>query len=112
MRMDNGQTVYIAGLRRFDEVDTELKVPILGDIPILNIFFKSRITIMENTELMIFLTCNIIPDNFNELSPYQKGRYDTLGGIPLEEINATKKMIKAYGRDQMRDPTYKWRRPK
>ncbi|HIB55104.1 MAG TPA: hypothetical protein EYO39_09990 [Nitrospirales bacterium] len=112
MRMDNGQTVYIAGLRRFDEVDTELKVPILGDIPILNIFFKSRSTTMSNTELMIFLTCNIIPDNFNELSPYQKDRYDTLGGIPPEEINATKKMIKAYGRDQMRDPTYKWRRPK
>lgn len=112
MRMNNGQTVYIAGLRRYDTGKIEAKVPILGDIPILGFFFKSQGTDLTNTELLIFLTCNIIEDDFNELTPYEKRKFDRLGGITEDDIDSTPDMLESYGTNQMRDPIYKWRRPK
>ena len=112
MRMGNGQTVYIAGLRRLSDSETQTKVPILGDIPVLGLLFKTTSTDTQNTELMIFLTCTIVQDVFQELTPYQKQKYDTLGGVEKSDIDATRKMVDAYGKDQMRDPIYKWRRAK
>ncbi|MFP6581613.1 MAG: type II and III secretion system protein, partial [Candidatus Hydrogenedentota bacterium] len=112
MRMNNGQTVYIAGLRRHDAGHNERKFPILGDIPFLSFFFKSQSTELRDTELLVFLTCNIIEDDFNELTPHEKRQFDLLGGIAEEDINSTKNLLKSYSKDQQRDPIYKWRRPK
>lgn len=112
MRMNNGQTVYIAGLRRHDAAHAERKFPVLGDIPFLSFFFKNQRTDLRDTELLVFLTCNIIEDDFNELTPDEKRKFDILGGIAEEDINATKALVNTYGKDQMRDPIYKWRRPK
>ena len=112
MRMADGQTVYIAGLRRYDESIGDVKVPFLGDIPILNLLFKKHKTDKTNNELMIFLTCNIVKDGFSELTPYEKQQYDLLGGTPLDETNAMRSMIDAYGKNPIRDPYYKWRRAK
>ncbi len=112
MRMEDGQTVYIAGLRRYDESIGDSKVPFLGDIPVLNIFFKKHKSEKTNNELMVFLTCNIIKDEFTELTPFEKEQYDLLGGKPLDETNAMRSMIDAYGKDPIRDPFYKWRRAK
>jgi type II secretory pathway component GspD/PulD (secretin) len=112
MRMEDGQTVYIAGLRRYDESIGDSKVPFLGDIPVLNFFFKKHKSEKTNNELMVFLTCNIIKDEFTELTPFEKEQYDLLGGKPLDETNAMRSMIDAYGKDPIRDPFYKWRRAK
>jgi type II secretory pathway component GspD/PulD (secretin) len=112
MRMDSGQTVYIAGLRRLTTTETQAKVPVLGSIPILGLLFRSTVSDTQNSELMIFLTCSIVGSQFDELTPYQKERYDTLGGIDPNDINGTRDMLKSYGRNQLRDPIYKWKRAK
>jgi type II secretory pathway component GspD/PulD (secretin) len=110
--LNDGQSVMIGGLRRFDETITESKVPILGDIPVLGVLFKQQLTDERQTELMIFITCNIIPENMPELTPYEKTQYDRMGGMDFE-VNGSKTVWDNYmSRDQNRTPFYKWRRSK
>ncbi|MCH7958825.1 MAG: hypothetical protein IID08_01765 [Candidatus Hydrogenedentes bacterium] len=112
LRLNDGQTVYIGGLRKFDDDLTVRKVPILGDIPILNLLFSNRIVDKQSIELLIFMTCNVLADDFPDLTPYQKEQYDRLGGHPLVP-DATRETVRSYIHpEEMRDPFYKWRRSK
>ena len=43
-------------------VDSENKVPILGDIPVLGYAFKRRTKQNQKTELLIFLTPHVVQD--------------------------------------------------
>ena len=64
VRLLNGQTLAIGGLKRQAERVTMNKVPILGDIPVLGWFFTNR---REQTpsgkdqlDLLIFLTVHLV----------------------------------------------------
>lgn len=59
---DNGQTIVLGGLVDSDQRNTETKVPILGDIPILGFLFKGQSRSVEETTLMVFLRTTIIRD--------------------------------------------------
>jgi type II secretory pathway component GspD/PulD (secretin) len=69
----NGQTIVISGIRQETEGKTKRKVPILGDIPILNLLFSSESEDTQVSELVIFITPIVVdnPDendvNFNEI---------------------------------------------
>lgn len=56
----NGDTAVLGGLMKEDDVEKIMKVPLLGDIPILGWLFKSRSTSKEKTNMLIFLTPKII----------------------------------------------------
>lgn len=56
----SGETVVMGGLIREDESVTKRKVPILGDIPILGNFFKSKYSERTKKNLLIFLTATIV----------------------------------------------------
>jgi type II secretory pathway component GspD/PulD (secretin) len=56
----DGQTVVIGGLMQNQKVNSEKKVPLLGDIPLLGMLFKHRTTDNEKKELLIFLTPHIV----------------------------------------------------
>lgn len=56
----NGQTVAIGGLISEEDSNSESKVPILGDIPIIGWLFKSKKTTRRRTNLVIFLTPHIL----------------------------------------------------
>lgn len=58
--VENGQTAVIGGLTTQDEVETEIGIPILKDIPIIGMFFRYRNTRMETRDLVIFVTPTII----------------------------------------------------
>src|SRR5438477_12210557 len=49
----NGQTVIIGGLMEDSKADTESRIPLLGDIPILGNLFKHKIKSTAKTELLI-----------------------------------------------------------
>ncbi|MFW5803105.1 MAG: hypothetical protein ACOCWJ_04230, partial [Verrucomicrobiota bacterium] len=57
----SGQTIAIGGLVNERERDSESKVPVLGDIPLLGRAFRYNSTNMTKTETIIFLTVKIIP---------------------------------------------------
>lgn len=56
----DGTTIIIAGLMTDSTVDTEKKVPVLGDIPILGLAFRSKDETVVKNELIFFLTPSII----------------------------------------------------
>lgn len=56
----NQQTVIIGGLIKNQKSETETKIPLLGDIPGLGILFKRKTTTDAKTELLIFLTPQIV----------------------------------------------------
>jgi general secretion pathway protein D len=56
------QTVVIGGLMADRINNTETKIPLLGDIPILGYFFKNTSKTMQKTNLLIVLTPYVIRD--------------------------------------------------
>jgi type IV pilus assembly protein PilQ len=58
--VDDGQTAVIGGLIRSNESVTERGVPVLMDIPLLGMLFKSNTTVKQKRELLIFLTPKIL----------------------------------------------------
>ena len=55
-------TVVISGLIREDRVKNVAKIPILGDIPVLGVLFRSTVDKKQRTNLLIFVTPHIVTD--------------------------------------------------
>lgn len=67
VRVLDGQTVILGGLRRKASLDAEEKIPFLGEIPgIGKLFGTTRLT-DNNTEMIFFITPRIILDAREEL---------------------------------------------
>ena len=60
--VENGQTAVIAGLTTQDEVQSEVGIPILKDIPIIGMLFRFRTSKTESRDLVIFVTPTIIEE--------------------------------------------------
>jgi type IV pilus secretin PilQ/predicted competence protein len=58
----DGETIVIGGLISESLTDNISKIPVLGDIPVLGWLFKSKHVDRTRTELLIFVTPNILPD--------------------------------------------------
>jgi len=58
--VSSGQTAVIGGLTTEDEVESEVGVPIIKDIPLLGMLFKYTTSRMENRDLVIFVTPTIV----------------------------------------------------
>ncbi|MFH1380647.1 MAG: secretin N-terminal domain-containing protein [Candidatus Omnitrophota bacterium] len=82
----DGNTIFIGGLISENNVDTENKVPLLGDIfgdvPFLGRLFKSTGTKREKKELIFFITVHIVKDSQSLLEFIQRGL--TEGSIPKD----------------------------
>lgn len=61
--VENGQTAVIGGLTTQDEVNAEIGVPILKDIPIIGMLFKFKQTRSESRDLVIFVTPTIVEED-------------------------------------------------
>jgi type IV pilus assembly protein PilQ len=58
--VDNGQTVVLGGIYEIDKSNTIVKVPGLGDIPVLGALFRQSTRIVNKAELLIFVTPRIL----------------------------------------------------
>lgn len=56
----DNQTIIIGGLIKDDKSTRIRKVPFLGDIPLLKLLFSRRETIIEKTELLVFITPHVV----------------------------------------------------
>jgi type II secretory pathway component GspD/PulD (secretin) len=59
----SGNTLVLGGLVRDDVRESNIKVPILGDIPILGYAFRSDAKEREKANLLIFITPTIIQES-------------------------------------------------
>jgi len=60
VRARDGNTIVIGGLIQTTTSDTERKVPMLGDLPLLGNFFKGTSKIKKRKELVLFLTPHVV----------------------------------------------------
>jgi len=58
----NGETVVLGGVFRTEDVQSEAKVPVLGDIPYIGKLFKQTSVRQVKTETLIFITPRILAD--------------------------------------------------
>ncbi|HNW83733.1 MAG TPA: type II secretion system secretin GspD, partial [bacterium] len=57
---ENEQTIVIGGLMKDSITESENKVPLLGDIPVLGVFFKYKRNVKKKVNLLIIITPHII----------------------------------------------------
>ncbi len=60
--VNDGQTVVLGGIYETERRETVNKVPFLGDIPGLGVLFRSKQTVTNKAELLIFVTPKILSE--------------------------------------------------
>jgi len=69
IELQNGQSFAISGLINNTMSTTMQKIPGIGDIPILGLLFKSKAAQKHQTELVVMITPEILPNNSRGLTP-------------------------------------------
>lgn len=91
VRLKNQETFIIAGLIQEDIISSKIKVPVLGDIPILGNIFKSYEKSNRQNEVIIMLKPYIIKDTI-----IKKDNYSQKEGkirLSIEEYNVWKEKM-------------------
>lgn len=60
--VENGGTVVIGGIFELTESDSEAKVPLLGDIPVMGNLFKTKSKSTNKQEMLVFITPKMVSD--------------------------------------------------
>jgi len=59
MRVKDGESIVIGGLKRTDVTKSVVKIPLLGDIPLLGAFFQTTVDSKAESEIIIVVTPKI-----------------------------------------------------
>ncbi|MDH4225707.1 MAG: type II secretion system secretin GspD, partial [Deltaproteobacteria bacterium] len=99
--VDNSSTVAIGGLIQDKEISNEVKVPCLGDIPILGWFFKRTSEGLQKTNLIVFIRPTIINSQADlaRVTRRVQERYDA---TRKPSANTRKTLRKGFGLDKTR----------
>lgn len=62
LNVRSGQTLVIGGLYQVEQSKTQRKIPLLGDIPVIGELFKRTDKQQRETELVVFVTPEIVTD--------------------------------------------------
>lgn len=60
--LTDGETIVIGGLVSESMIEEASKVPLLGDLPVLGVFFRNTLNQKVRKELLVFITARIVPD--------------------------------------------------
>ncbi len=110
--VDDGGILILGGLIQDEVSDTESKVPLLGDIPLIGFLFRTQLTTKTKANLMVFLRPSILRDHrdaafvtnekYNYLRGIESGAYNEEDGSfgllddlaprlpPIEEVDRSK----------------------
>jgi type IV pilus assembly protein PilQ len=58
--VENGGTAIIGGIFQTTERSDEVKIPLLGDIPLIGHLFRHQSKLQDKTELLVFLTPTVL----------------------------------------------------
>ena len=81
--VDDGKMLVLGGLIKDDLVETEQKVPLLGDIPLLGALFRYTTVKKVKTNLMVFLRPTILRTNTDSLN-LTRSKYNFIRSKQLE----------------------------
>lgn len=94
--VDSGDILVLGGLIDDQVRESDQRVPILGDIPVLGNLFRSRSSTKEKRNLMIFIR-PVILRNRNQSNYYTREKYD---GIRTVQLQQQKRGVAMLGNDQ------------
>ena len=89
VRVADGETVILGGLRRKIAHDNQEMIPFLGELPGIGKLFSTTTMTDSTTEMFIFITPRIVPDSLDEFRKMRRQAVMTRpGDIPefLEEL--------------------------
>lgn len=73
IRVKDGETIVVGGLIKNKSTATNVKLPILGNIPILGMLFRSKtVDPSQERELLVFITPRIVKDRKINLTQEKK----------------------------------------
>ena len=75
MQVNDGGMVVLGGLIDENIQESEQKVPLLGDIPLLGNLFKSQVTKKDKSHLMVFIRPKILRSD-GEISQLSSRKYN------------------------------------
>lgn len=96
----DGDTIFIGGLIKENDIDKKNKMPflgdLLGDVPYLGLLFSKKETVKQKTELIFFITVNIMTsDKVIKNIPQASSAYVPMYTLTPEVAKPSKKKIKA-----------------
>lgn len=92
VRIADGQTVILGGLRRKSTQDTKDSIPFLGEIPGIGKLFSSTSSSDSSTEMFVFLTPKIIYDPVEDL---ERLKYEELSKRPGDVPQLIQEILEA-----------------
>ena len=84
--VDDGGILILGGLIQEEVTDTESKVPLLGDIPLIGFLFRSQHTTKSKANLMVFLRPSILRDH-KDAAFVTNEKYNYMRGFGMTEDN-------------------------
>jgi len=84
--VETGETIVLGGLIDDDVQESEKKVPVLGNIPVLGKLFKTTSTSRTKRNLIVFLRPTIVRDK-NEMRSISNRKYNYFEALQnLKEV--------------------------
>lgn len=87
-----GETLIFGGLIKDKLINHEIKVPFMGDLPVLGHFFKTTNTLKEKTELLILVSPTIINET-EKVRMVKELRYGAAKKYVVEKERQDKMML-------------------
>ncbi len=84
--VDDGGILILGGLIQEEVTDTQSKIPLLGDIPVIGFLFRSQSTTKSKQNLMVFLRPTILR-NHKDAAFVTNEKYSLLRGIENAAYN-------------------------
>ena len=84
--VDDGGILVLGGLIQDEVSDSESKIPLLGDIPVIGFLFRSQKTTKTKANLMIFIRPSILRDN-KDAAFVTNEKYNFIRGIESESYD-------------------------
>jgi general secretion pathway protein D len=100
VNVDDGQIVVLGGLISDNVRDTNERVPILGDIPILGNLFKYQLRNRGKTNLMVFIKPTVMRDA-NALRSVVVDRYDAIRSLQQQQTPSKSFLLPDMGAPQL-----------
>ena len=90
----NGQTIVISGIRKETENKVKTKVPLLGDVPVLDWVFSSTEKVSAATELVLFVTPIVVENPDGNDSNFNVQEIERLRALQKPMDSKTEEMLK------------------
>jgi general secretion pathway protein D len=92
VQLEDAQMLVLGGLIDDSYIDSEQKVPLLGDIPVLGALFRSTKTTKVKRNLMVFIRSTIIKDG-EKARVLSQNKYNFMRDLQLQNLNDKKETV-------------------